>query len=91
MHRDGPFRHYLAWYHSATRYRLRQAWTHEDFAEINSSDDENTPYDIHTRQGPDVEIAPVLDRVVSTYPLLLYYSVRACVLSTGLIGSITGS
>ncbi|TVU32807.1 hypothetical protein EJB05_24564, partial [Eragrostis curvula] len=30
---------------------------------MQSSDDENTPYDVATRQGTVVEIAPVLDRV----------------------------
>ena len=64
MHRGTTFRAYLAWFHGVTRYRLRQAWTRDDYAEIQSSDDENTPYDIRTREGQDVEVAPILDRVV---------------------------
>ncbi|TVU13435.1 hypothetical protein EJB05_40491, partial [Eragrostis curvula] len=63
MHRDSSFRRYLEWYQSSTRYRLRQAWTDRDYADMESSDDENTPYDVATRQGTVVEIGPVLDRV----------------------------
>ncbi|TVU20847.1 hypothetical protein EJB05_30447, partial [Eragrostis curvula] len=48
---------------SSTRYRLRQAWTDRDYADMESSEDENTPYDVATRQGTQVEIGPVLDRV----------------------------
>ncbi|TVU39153.1 hypothetical protein EJB05_12558, partial [Eragrostis curvula] len=43
MHRDSSFRRYLEWYQSSTRYRLRQAWTDRDYADMESSDDENTP------------------------------------------------
>ncbi|TVU01526.1 hypothetical protein EJB05_53025, partial [Eragrostis curvula] len=63
MHRDSEFRRYLEWYQSSTRYRLRQAWTDRDYADMESSDDENTPYDVATRQGTVVEIGPVVDRV----------------------------
>ncbi|TVU26210.1 hypothetical protein EJB05_28747, partial [Eragrostis curvula] len=63
MHRDSSFRRYLEWYQSSTRYRLRQTWTDRDYADMGSSDDENTPYDVATRQGTVVEIGPVLDRV----------------------------
>ncbi|TVU51646.1 hypothetical protein EJB05_03086, partial [Eragrostis curvula] len=63
MHRDSEFRRYLEWYQSSTRYHLRQAWTDRDYADMESSDDENTPYDVATRQGTVVEIGPVLDRV----------------------------
>ncbi|TVU32501.1 hypothetical protein EJB05_24232, partial [Eragrostis curvula] len=63
MHRDSSFRRYLEWYQSSTRYRLRQTWTDRDYADMESSEDENTPYDVATRQGTQVEIGPVLDRV----------------------------
>lgn len=63
-HSNANFRAYLAWYHSATRYRLRTAWTRDDYAEIASSDDEDTAYDLRGRAGRAVELGPILDRVV---------------------------
>lgn len=76
-HHRGTFREYLAWYHSATRYKLRQKWSGDDYAEIASSDDEDTPYDTAIRQGTQVEIAPILDRVVNiTLSCLLVVSIN---------------
>lgn len=79
MHRESEFRNYLAWYHGATRYRLRQAWTQDDYADIDSSDDDNTAYDIRTREGSQVELGPVLDRVVSAT------QVTMCMLTTEIV------
>ncbi|CAN6327793.1 unnamed protein product [Urochloa humidicola] len=62
-HSNANFRDYLSWYHSATRYRLRQKWTGEDYADIASSDDDDTQYDKQCREGTVVELAPILDRV----------------------------
>jgi hypothetical protein len=64
-HSRANFRQYLAWYHSATRYKLRQKWMGDDYADIASSKDEDTSYDIRTRECTVVEITPILDRVVS--------------------------
>ncbi|CAN6174337.1 unnamed protein product [Urochloa humidicola] len=61
-HTNANFRAYLAWYHSATRYKLRQRWTGVDYADIASSDDDNTAYDRACREGTVVELAPILDR-----------------------------
>uniref|UniRef100_K3YLZ9 Aminotransferase-like plant mobile domain-containing protein n=1 Tax=Setaria italica TaxID=4555 RepID=K3YLZ9_SETIT len=51
---------------SATRHRLREAWTQDDYAEIQSSDDEDTVYDQSTRAGRQVEAGPILDRMGRT-------------------------
>jgi hypothetical protein len=48
-HNNANFRAYLTWYHTATRYRLRQRWTKDDYTDIASSDDENTT--VTTRPG----------------------------------------
>jgi hypothetical protein len=37
----------------------------DDYADIASSKDEDTSYDIRTRECTVVEITPILDRVVS--------------------------
>ncbi|CAN6305867.1 unnamed protein product [Urochloa humidicola] len=63
MHTNARFREYLSWYHSSTRYKLRQRWTGADYADIASSDDDNTIYDRKCREGNVVELAPILDRV----------------------------
>jgi hypothetical protein len=44
--------------------RLRQQWTGVDYADIESSDDEDTVYDRSTREGRVVEAGPMFDRVV---------------------------
>ena len=63
-HRNSDFRCYQAWYQQATRCRLRKQWTCVDYANIDSTDDEGMTYDKATRLGTQVEVAPVLDRVV---------------------------
>jgi hypothetical protein len=65
LHNNSDYRRYQAWYQGATRCKLRQQWTTDDYADIDSSDDEDTKYDQSTRLGTQVEVAPILDRVVS--------------------------
>ncbi|XP_020404845.1 uncharacterized protein [Zea mays] len=66
LHNNSDYRRYQAWYQGATRCKLRQQWTAEDYADIDSSDDEETEYDLSTRLGTQVEAAPILDRVGNT-------------------------
>jgi hypothetical protein len=65
LHNNSDYMRYQAWYQGATHYKLRQQWTTDDYADIDSSDDEDTEYDQSTRLGTQVEVAPILDRVVS--------------------------
>lgn len=62
-HTNYNFREYISWYVSATRCKLKGQWTSADYAELESSDDEDTSYDLVTRHGTHVEAAPILDRV----------------------------
>ena len=55
---------HLSWYRQATRTKLKVQWTQADYADIESSDDEQTSYDLATRAGTQVEPAPIVDRVV---------------------------
>jgi hypothetical protein len=73
-HTNREFRQYQALYQQATRCRLKTQWTHDDYADIESTDDEATTYDEATRVGTQVKIAPILDRVVISYMLLLMSS-----------------
>ncbi|CAO1948984.1 unnamed protein product [Urochloa humidicola] len=61
-HSNANFRAYLDWFQSATRCKFRQKWTTDDYADIASSDDDDTRYDKMCREGTQVEIAPILDR-----------------------------
>ena len=45
------FKAYLSWYTHATRTKLKGQWTQADYADIESSDDEDTSYDLVTRAG----------------------------------------
>ncbi|RLM65362.1 uncharacterized protein C2845_PM16G02340 [Panicum miliaceum] len=63
QHTRANFCQYLGWYHSATQYKLRQKRTGDDYADISSSEDEDTSYNMRAREGTVVEIAPILDRV----------------------------
>ena len=63
-HTNYNFRAYLSWYVGVTRSRLKVQWTQADYADIESSDDEDTSYDLTMRQGMQMEFAPILDRVV---------------------------
>ena len=75
-HMNREFRRYQAWYQRATHYRLRVQWTEADYADIESSDDEDTAYDQSTRVGRQVEAGPILDRVVSQLP---YFCTLSCI------------
>ena len=76
-HMNREFRRYQAWYQRATCCRLRVQWTEDDYADIESSDDEDTTYDQSTRAGRQMEAGPILDRVLykltflSSFPLPL--------------------
>ena len=70
------YRRYQAWYQRATHCRLRLQWTEDDYADIESFDDEDTAYDQTTRVGRQVETGPILDRVVSQLP---YFSILSCI------------
>jgi hypothetical protein len=65
-HNNANIRAYLTWYHTATRYRLCLRWTQDDYADIASSHDENTTYNVRGREGRAVELGPILDRVVTS-------------------------
>jgi hypothetical protein len=75
-HTNREYRRYQAWYHRATHPRLRLQWLHDDYADIESSEDEDTAYGHFTRVGRQVEAGPILDRVVCH---LLYFSISICV------------
>ena len=64
-HTNHEYRRYQAWYQGATHYRLRLQWIEDDYADIESSDDEDMAYDQTTRVGRLVKAGPILDRVVS--------------------------
>ena len=74
-HMNREFRQYQAWYQRAACCRLRVQWIEDDYADIESSDDEYTTYDQSTRAGRQVEAGPILDRVVSQLP---YFSTLSC-------------
>ena len=73
-HTNREFRRYQAWYQRSTRCRLRLQWTKADYADIESSDDEDTTYDRSTRAGRQVEAGPILDRVVSQSTYFVTFS-----------------
>ena len=75
-HTNREYRRYQAWYQGATCCRLRPQWTQDDYADIESSNDEDTAYDQSTREGRQVEEGPILDRVVSQLP---YFSMLSCI------------
>ena len=59
-----------------THCRLRLPWTEDDYADIKFSDDEDTPYNQSTRVERQMEVEPILDRVVSQLP---YFSMLSCI------------
>jgi hypothetical protein len=71
------------------RCKLKGQWTAVDYAEQESSDDENTSFDIVDRLGSQIEAATTLDRVVPSCLLnlvllirwLMFYFVRPHVLT----------
>ena len=75
-HTNREFRWYQAWYQHETCCRLRVQWTEDDYADIESSNDEDTAYDQSTRAGRQGEVGPIMDRVVSQ---LTYFSTLSCI------------
>jgi hypothetical protein len=69
MHSDRAYRTYLGWYQRATRIKLRQCWTDDDYTGDGTSNNEDTVYDMRTQEGSHVEQGPVLNRVVCYLPL----------------------
>ena len=72
LHTNREFRRYQR----VTCCRLRVQWTEDDYADIKSSDDEDTAYDQTTRVGRQVEAGPISNRVVSQLP---YFSMLSCI------------
>ena len=75
-HMNHEFRCYQVWYQRVARCRLRLQWTEDDYADIESSDDEDTAYGQPTRARRQVEAGPILDKVVSQLP---YFSTLSCI------------
>ena len=71
----------MIWYSGVTRCKLKGQWTAADYAEQESSDDEDTAFDIAARHGSQIEAAPILDRVVTISLLKLEISIQ-CFMST---------
>jgi hypothetical protein len=71
----------LIWYACVTRCKLKGQWTAADYAEQESSDDEDTTFDIAARHGSQIEAAPILDRVVTISLLKLEISIQ-CFMSS---------
>jgi hypothetical protein len=62
---------------------LLQKWTGDDYTYITSSEDEDTSYDLRAREGTVVDIAPILDRVVSTnFNSVLWLNISPCYMSS---------
>jgi hypothetical protein len=80
-HTNYNFRRYLIWYAGVTRCKLKGQWTAADYAEQESSDDEDTTFDIAARHGSQIESAPILDRVVTISLLKLEISIQ-CFMSS---------
>jgi hypothetical protein len=57
-HTNYHFRRYLTWYAGVTRCKVKGQWTAADYAEQESSDDEDTSFDIAARLGSQIEAAP---------------------------------
>jgi hypothetical protein len=73
MHNDRAYRTYLGWYQRATRIKLRQRWTDDDYADDGSSDNEDTVYETRIWEGSHVEQGPILNRVVCCLPTLFRF------------------
>jgi hypothetical protein len=80
-HTNYHSRRYLIWYAGVTRCKLKGQWTAADYAEQESSDDEDTTFDIAARHGSQIEAAPILDRVVTISLLKLEISIQ-CFMSS---------
>jgi hypothetical protein len=49
-----------------------------NYAELESSDGEDNAYDLATQQGTQVEVAPILDRVVLRSSLFQILQMHCC-------------
>jgi hypothetical protein len=54
-HTNKEYMQYQAWYQAVTRPRLRLQWTKADYADIESSEDEDTAYNHSNRASTQVE------------------------------------
>jgi hypothetical protein len=63
-HTDYNFRAYISWYLAVTLTKLKGQWIGADYADVQSLNDEDTSYDLATREGMVVEAVPILNRVV---------------------------
>jgi hypothetical protein len=79
-HTNYNFRGYLIWYAGVTRCKLKGQWTAADYAEQESSDDEDTSFDIAARLGSHIEATLILDRVVPSSLLKLVLLIQ-CIMS----------
>jgi hypothetical protein len=73
MHTNRAYKTYLRWYQWATRIKLRQRWTDDNYMNGGSSSDEDTVYDTCTWESSHVEQGPVLDRVVCCLPTIFRF------------------
>jgi hypothetical protein len=70
----------LIWYVSVTRCKLKGQWTTADYAEQESSDDEDTLFNKAAQLGSHIEADPILDRVVPNSLLKLVLLIQ-CIMS----------
>jgi hypothetical protein len=63
-----------------TRCKLKGQWTAADYAKQESSDDEDTSFDIVARLGSQIETVPILDRMVPSSLLKLVLLIQ-CIMS----------
>jgi hypothetical protein len=75
-HTNYHFCRYLTWYVVVTRCKLKGQWTATYYAEQESSDDEDTSFDIAARLGSQIEAAPILDIIVPSCLLNLVLLIR---------------
>jgi hypothetical protein len=59
-----------------TTKTLKGQWLAADYAEQGLSDDEDTSFDIAARLGSQIEATPILDRVVPSCLLNLFFLIR---------------
>jgi hypothetical protein len=72
-HNEAAFDRYLAWLHQRARLRLRPAWTQQDIADVASDDEGDNEYDRATREGYQMQTAPVFARAVSSNIQLILF------------------
>jgi hypothetical protein len=65
---------------------MRTMQNNADYVDIASSDDDNTTYDTQTHEGSHVQLAPVLDRVVSFQSICFGFSDRKFLLLPHIYG-----